>query len=109
MATEKQMKAWSRVHTYDGHGYQVKVGGGMAAGYFNSLDGEAVSRFGFQYDPFAKAEKDPDSASVGHGWLGVLGTDSTFVEVPAFDHPNDLYQWLREEFGYPRTIMSRAA
>jgi len=104
--TEKQAKAWGRVHTYDGHGYHVTIEKGIAKGYFNSLGGEAVSRFEFSYNPLAKEQRNPDSAAMlGHGWLGVLGMDTTFDEVPQFNHPNDLYQWLREEFGYTRTVI----
>ena len=116
MTTEKQIKAWQRTHTYDGHGYHVEISNGRVAGYFNSPDGEHVSKFDFEYNPFEKVFKHPDSNLVNHpsdfaswplesGWLGVLGCDSSFTPVPSFDHPNDLYQWLREEFGYSRTVI----
>ena len=107
--TEKQEKAWDRVHTYDGHGYHVEIGAGKASGYFNSQCGQYVSRFNFAYSPLSANSPDPDKFRPdAHGWLGVLGMDSTFDEVPAFPHPNELYQWLREEFGYKRTVITRA-
>jgi len=104
--SDKQLQAWQREHIYtDKYGsYSVSIFNGRVSGFFYSQSGEHLSRFDFQYNPVEKrphpCRGDKGSA---HGYIGVLGMDSGIDAVPQFNHPNGLYQWLREYFGYQRT------
>lgn len=114
--TDKQKAAWQRPHTYYGRGYQVEISNGRAKGYFNSQCGEYTSTFDFEYNPLEKTVRDPDwhlatytqykEKAPQHGWLTIGGGDNcTDIPLPQFPHPNELYQELREIFGYKKTVI----
>ena len=96
--TEKQQKAWQRQHQYlDRYGiYKVTIENGRCFGHFNSSCGEYVSRFDFAYD----SEKG--------GEIGILGDNGGDTwNVPCLVHPNELYNWLRDFFGYEKSTFIR--
>lgn len=96
--TEKQKKVWQRQVQYlDRLGiYNVTIEGGRCFGYFNTLNGESVNRFDFPYTP------------ENGGVIGILGDNSgCFWNVPPLPHPNELYNWLRDFFGYEKTSFVR--
>jgi hypothetical protein len=109
--SDKQLQAWQREHIYtDKYGtYSVTISNGRVSGFFNSQSGEHFSRFDFEYNP---VEKRPHPwhkygyEGSAHGYIGLLGVDCDLDEVPKFQHPNDLYQWIREYLGHPKTTFN---
>ncbi len=119
--TEKQVKAWEERREFIGDSYKVIFDGeANVSGFFNSPCGEYVDNFNFRYNPIEQTETDMDGYwddelgcqvhPKGHGWLWVgAGDNWGTVKIPAFKHPNELYQWLRQQFGYPEVHIRRAA
>ncbi len=116
--TEKQKAAWQKTHIYESRSYRVEISNGQAKGFFNSPCGEHVSRFEFEYNPIEATVRDPNwklstytlykEEAPQHGWLTVGSGDNWIdIPLPQFAHPNDLYQELREQFGYSRTLIRR--
>ena len=96
--TEKQKKVWQRQVQYlDLLGiYKVTIENGRCFGHFNNLNGESVNRFDFPYTP------------ENGGVIGILGDNSgCFWNVPPLPHPNELYNWLRDFFGYEKASFVR--
>lgn len=106
--TEKQIKAWQQKSVYIGADYELTFENGTIKGYFTAYNGEYTQKVNIKYNPIEALCADPlqESEDLAHGWLVMGGGDSwSSEEIPHFQHPNDLYQWLREAHGYPTTII----
>lgn len=111
--TEKQAQSWERKSEYFHHNncFHLVIADGRVTGYFNSQCGEYQSKIDFAYNPKEKTERDPNwrlatytnyqEKPPAHGWLSVGSGDNwEEIEVPQFNHPNDLYKWIKNHFGY---------